>query len=58
MLVEEKQKKQRNKIILLCFPHGIISEVQNSPGHAGPLAKGSDFRQMLTEWEKMFMFEA
>lgn len=41
MLVEEKQKKQRNKDTPLCFSQGIISEVQNSPGHAGPLAKGN-----------------
>lgn len=54
MLVEEKQDKKRNKDISLCFPQGIISQVQNSPGHAGPPAKGSDFRQVLTAWEKVF----
>lgn len=27
---------------------------KNSLGHAGPPAKGNDFRQVLTVWEKVF----
>lgn len=50
----KEKKNQRNKGTHRCSPQGIISEVQNSPGHAGPPAKGNDFRQVLTAWEKLF----